>query len=40
MKKKKKKKKKNYNDLGAQRVIAYFYDSSKSVGIFLDASDL
>ena len=25
-----------YNDLNAQRVIAYFYNSSKMVGIFLD----
>ena len=26
-----------YYDLGAQRVIAYFYDGSKRVSIFLDA---
>ena len=26
-----------YYDLGAQRVIAYFYDSSKRVSIFLYA---
>ena len=26
-----------YNDLGVQRVVAYFYDSSKQIGIFLDA---
>ena len=25
------------NDLGAQRVITYFYDSSKRVGLLLDA---
>ena len=26
-----------YNDFGVQRVVAYFYDSSKRIGIFLDA---
>ena len=33
---KKKKKKKNYNNLGVQDVIAYFYDNPKQIGIFLD----
>ena len=26
-----------YNNLGVQAVIAYFYDSSKQIGIYLDA---
>ena len=26
-----------YNDLGVWRVVAYFYDSSKSVSVFLNA---
>ena len=25
------------NDLGVERVVAYFYHSSKRIGIFLDA---
>ena len=26
-----------YNDLGVEKVVAYFYDSSKQIGLFLDA---
>ena len=29
-----------YNDLVVQGVVAYFYDNSKRIGIFLDAQDL
>ena len=33
----KKREKLDLGDLGAQTVITYFYNSSKRVGIFLDA---